>query len=125
MFLLGCRKDSHSYRKIVPASVLPHVRRSQIDHYLLARNPEAQRLKGSHCPQKALLDSHIRKSDQMYSYSMRYVHLHGDGDSLDTDALCPKNVYQHSLSSLCTLAKMAQQNVNFQKKQKFRHKKQK
>ena len=61
----------------------------------------------------------------MNSYSMRYVHLHGDGDSLDTDALCPKNVYQHSLSSLCTLAKMAQQNVNFQKKQKFRHKKQK
>ena len=114
--LLGSRKDAHSYRKVVATAVLPNIRRSQIDHYLLARNPEAQRLKGSHCPQKALLDSHIRKSDQMYSYTMRYVHLHGDGDSIDADALRPKNVDQHSLSSLCTPAKMGQQNVNFQKK---------
>ena len=42
MFLLGCRKDSHSYRKVVATAVLPNIRRSQIDHNLLSRYSESQ-----------------------------------------------------------------------------------
>ena len=51
----------------------------------------------------------------MNSYSMRYVHLHGDGDSLDTDALCPKNVYQHSLKSFMHFGKDAATKRKFSK----------
>ena len=103
--LLGSRKDADGDRQVIAAAVLPHIGRGQIDHDLLSRNPETQRLKGGDCPQKAFLDRRVGQADQMYSYSLCDVHLHGDGDCLDADALRPKNVYQHSLKSFMHFGK--------------------
>ena len=56
---------------------------------------EAHRLKGSHGPQQALFDSHVRQTHQMYPDSAVDFHLDDNRHSIYPYAFRSNNINQH------------------------------